>query len=83
MLVYPDIFKVAVSNAGNHDNSVYNRWWSEKHNGVKENISDKTEFSPVCCWLGRENSLRSPHIKNRNTLSNLGCIFFIHIGNFF
>ena len=47
MLVYPDIFKVAVSNAGNHDNSVYNRWWSEKHNGVKENISDKgdTTFS--------------------------------------
>jgi len=47
MLVYPDIFKVAVSNAGNHDNSIYNRWWSEKHNGVKENISDKgdTTFS--------------------------------------
>jgi len=47
MLVYPDIFKVAVSNAGNHDNAVYNRWWSEKHNGVKENISDKgdTTFS--------------------------------------
>lgn len=41
MFSYPDIFKVAVSNAGNHDNSVYNRWWSEKHNGVKENISDK------------------------------------------
>jgi len=41
MLVYPDIFKVAVSNAGNHDNSVYNRWWSEKHHGVKENISEK------------------------------------------
>jgi dipeptidyl aminopeptidase/acylaminoacyl peptidase len=47
MLVYPDIFKVAVSNAGNHDNSVYNRWWSEKHHGVKENISEKgdTTFS--------------------------------------
>jgi dienelactone hydrolase len=47
MFVYPDIFKVAVSNAGNHDNSIYNRWWSEKHNGVKENISDKgdTTFS--------------------------------------
>ena len=45
MLVYPDIFKVAVSNAGNHDNSVYNRWWSEKHNGVKENISDKGDTS--------------------------------------
>ena len=47
MFVYPDVFKVAVSNAGNHDNSIYNRWWSEKHNGVKENISDKgdTTFS--------------------------------------
>lgn len=41
MLVYPDFFKVAVSNAGNHDNSIYNRWWSEKHNGVKEIVSAK------------------------------------------
>jgi len=45
ILVYPDIFKVAVSNAGNHDNSVYNRWWSEKHHGVKENISEKGDTS--------------------------------------
>ncbi len=45
MLVYPDVFKVAVSNAGNHDNSVYNRWWSEKHHGVKENISEKSDTS--------------------------------------
>lgn len=41
MLVYPDFFKAAVSNSGNHDNSIYNRWWSEKHNGVKEIISAK------------------------------------------
>ncbi|WP_316841410.1 S9 family peptidase [Pedobacter gandavensis] len=41
MLVYPDFFKAAVSNAGNHDNSIYNRWWSEKHHGVKEVISAK------------------------------------------
>lgn len=41
MLVYPDFFKVAVSSSGNHDNSIYNRWWSEKHHGVKETISDK------------------------------------------
>lgn len=41
MLVYPDFFKVAVSNAGNHDNSIYNNWWSEKHHGVKEIISAK------------------------------------------
>lgn len=41
MLVYPDFFKVAVSAAGNHDNSIYNRWWSEKHHGVKEIVSAK------------------------------------------
>lgn len=36
MLVYPDFFKVAVSGAGNHENNIYNRWWSERHHGVKE-----------------------------------------------
>ena len=40
MLVYPDFFKVAVSSSGNHENNVYNRWWSEKHHGVKE-VTDK------------------------------------------
>ncbi len=45
MLVYPDFFKVAVSSAGNHDNAVYNRWWSEQHHGVKEVISDKGDTS--------------------------------------
>lgn len=36
LLVYPDFFKVAVSSSGNHENNIYNRWWSEKHHGVKE-----------------------------------------------
>ena len=35
---YPDFFKVAVSCAGNHDNNIYNRWWSETHHGVKEKV---------------------------------------------
>jgi len=39
MLVYPDVFKVAVSSAGNHENNIYNRWWSEKHHGVEERVS--------------------------------------------
>ncbi|MCQ2147508.1 MAG: S9 family peptidase [Bacteroidales bacterium] len=38
ILTYPDFFKVAVSCSGNHDNSVYNRWWSEQHHGVLEKI---------------------------------------------
>jgi dipeptidyl aminopeptidase/acylaminoacyl peptidase len=45
MLVYPDFFKVAVSESGNHDNAIYNRWWSEKHHGVKEIISEKGDTS--------------------------------------
>ncbi|MBL7743650.1 MAG: DPP IV N-terminal domain-containing protein [Chitinophagaceae bacterium] len=47
MLVYPDFFKVAVSSSGNHDNSVYNRWWSEKHHGVKEVVGEKGDTSFV------------------------------------
>jgi len=47
ILVYPDFFKVAVSNAGNHDNSVYNRAWSEKHHGVKEEINEKGDTNFV------------------------------------
>jgi dipeptidyl-peptidase 4 len=43
MLVYPDFFRVAVSSSGNHDNAIYNRWWSEKHHGVKELISEKND----------------------------------------
>ena len=41
ILKYPEFFKVAVSCAGNHDNNIYNRWWSETHHGVKEKISSK------------------------------------------
>jgi dipeptidyl-peptidase-4 len=45
MLVYPDFFKAAVSSAGNHDNNVYNSWWSETHHGVKEEIDEKGKLS--------------------------------------
>lgn len=41
MLKYPDFFKAAVSSAGNHENNIYNRWWSEKHHGVLEEITAK------------------------------------------
>ena len=35
---YPDFYKAAVSSAGNHDNNIYNRWWSETHHGIKERV---------------------------------------------
>ncbi|MBS1564374.1 MAG: DPP IV N-terminal domain-containing protein [Bacteroidetes bacterium] len=47
ILVYPDFYKVAVSSSGNHDNSIYNRWWSEKHHGVREVIGEKGDTSFV------------------------------------
>jgi len=40
MFGYPDFFKVGISESGNHDNAIYNRWWSEKHDGVREVTSD-------------------------------------------
>ncbi len=36
MMIYPDFFKVGVSESGNHENNIYNKFWSEKHHGVKE-----------------------------------------------
>ena len=44
---YPDFFKVAVSCAGNHDNNIYNRWWSETHHGVKEQVSEQGDTTFV------------------------------------
>lgn len=36
LLTYPDFYDVAVSSAGNHDNNIYNIWWSEVHHGVDQ-----------------------------------------------
>ena len=47
ILTYNDFFKVAVSCAGNHDNRIYNNWWSEKHHGIKENIKEKKNSDGV------------------------------------
>ena len=42
LLTYPEFYDVAVSSAGNHDNNMYNLWWSEVHNGVKK-VTKKVE----------------------------------------
>ena len=44
---YPDFYKAAVSCAGNHDNRIYNRWWSETHHGVREEVSEKGDTAFV------------------------------------
>ncbi len=62
-LVYPDFFKVAVSSAGNHENNIYNRWWSEKHHGVKEQVSDKGDTTFL--YAIEKNSELAKNLKGR------------------
>ena len=47
ILTYPDFYTVAVSCSGNHDNSIYNRWWSEQHHGIMEKISEQGDTTFV------------------------------------
>jgi dipeptidyl-peptidase-4 len=68
MLVYPDFFKVAVSSAGNHENNIYNRWWSEKHHCVKEQVSDKGDTSFV--YSIERNPELAKNLKGRLMLSH-------------
>lgn len=42
ILAYPDVFSVAVSQAGNHDNRVYEDDWAEKWQGLLERYPDGT-----------------------------------------
>jgi dipeptidyl aminopeptidase/acylaminoacyl peptidase len=67
MLVYPDFFKVAVSSAGNHENNIYNRWWSEKHHGVREQITDKGDTTFL--YAIEKNSELAKNLKGRLMLS--------------
>lgn len=68
MLVYPEFFKVAVSSAGNHENNIYNRWWSEKHHGVREVVNDKKDTSFV--YAIEKNSDLAKNLKGHLMLSH-------------
>jgi dipeptidyl aminopeptidase/acylaminoacyl peptidase len=79
MLTYPDFFKVAVSNAGNHENNIYNRWWSETHHGVKEIIdtlgNSKFEYDI------EKNSQIAKNLKGRLLLTTGEIDNNVHPGN--
>jgi dipeptidyl-peptidase 4 len=79
MLVYPDFFKVAVSSSGNHDNSIYNRWWSEKHHGVKEMVSDKGDTSFL--YSIEKNADLAKNLKGHLMLSTGDIDNNVHPGN--
>ena len=44
ILRYPDVFKVAVSGAGNHDQRGYHFPWGEKYHGLLEKKGDGTNY---------------------------------------
>ena len=79
MLVYPDFFKVAVSSSGNHENDIYNRWWSEKHHGVKEEVSEKgdTTFK----YSIKKNSELAKNLKGRLLICTGDIDNNVHPGN--
>ncbi len=79
MLVYPDFFKVAVSSSGNHDNAIYNRWWSEKHHGVKEIIGPKGDTSFV--YKIEKNPDLAKNLKGHLMLSTGDIDNNVHPGN--
>lgn len=79
MLVYPDFFRVAVSSSGNHDNSIYNRWWSEKHHGVKEMIGDKGDTGFV--YSIEKNADLAKNLKGHLMLSTGDIDNNVHPGN--
>ncbi|QGY44523.1 prolyl oligopeptidase family serine peptidase [Maribellus comscasis] len=81
LLQYPDFYKVAVSSAGNHENNIYNRWWSEKHHGVKEEIDDKGESKFI--YDIEKNSELAKNLKGKLLLVTGDMDNNVHPGNTF
>ncbi len=56
ILRYPDFYKVAVSQAGNHDNATYEDDWGEKWHGLLERYPDgTTNYDKQANYLLAEN----------------------------
>jgi dipeptidyl aminopeptidase/acylaminoacyl peptidase len=67
MLVYPDFFKVAWSESGNHENNIYNAPWSEKHHGIKEVVD--AEGNVTFEYSIQKNSELAKNLKGRLMLT--------------
>ena len=79
ILTYTDFYKAAVSCAGNHENNIYNRWWSEKHHGVQENVSEKGDTTFV--YNIKKNSELAKNLKGRLLLVHGDIDNNVHPGN--
>jgi dipeptidyl aminopeptidase/acylaminoacyl peptidase len=85
ILTYPDFYKVAVSSSGNHDNNIYNQWWGETHNGVKEVEKKAATNGDVKDSLDKrkaiEKSFRGEVEKNQDLAENLKGHLFLVTGD--
>ncbi len=79
MLQYPDFFKVAVSESGNHENNVYNQNWSEKHHGIKE--IDSPDGSVSFEYSIDKNSELAKNLKGHLLLSTGDMDDNVHMAN--
>ena len=79
LLTYNDFYTAAVSCAGNHENNIYNRWWSEKHHGVQENISDRGDTTFT--YNIKKNSELAKNLKGRLLLIHGDIDNNVHPGN--
>lgn len=80
LLSYPDFYKVAVSSAGNHDNNIYNIWWSEIHHGVDAKTDSVTVESDEGMEVKEERTKFTSRIPSNTELAdNLrGRLLLVH-----
>jgi len=64
ILRYPDFFKVAVSEAGNHDNREYEDDWGEKWQGLLQRRGDSTSYD------NQANQLLAANLKGKLLLAH-------------
>ena len=80
LLTYPDFYKVAVSSAGNHDNNVYNIWWSELHHGVTATTDSVSVDNDAGEEIKEESTTFSSRIPSNSELADnlTGRLLLVH-----
>ena len=57
---YPDVYKVGVAQAGNHDNLTYEDDWAERYHGLLETRADGSTN-----YTGQDNAAHARHLKGK------------------
>lgn len=81
ILTYPNFYKVAISSSGNHDNTIYNRWWNEKYNGRKLQINKQGDTTYT--YTVHKNAELAKNLKGRLLLTTGEADDNVHAANTF